>query len=86
MKSGTELIRQQTIDQSVARHPVQSVKTGTRDGDIEMRLPAAAKRLCSGMMGMTGAVIVDFQTGRCQFPLKDGCNPLPSGGWRRGRP
>lgn len=85
MQPGAELLGQQTIDQPMARHPVQSVKPRTCDGDIEMRLPSAPKSFRPGMMGMTGAVILDFEHRGRQFPSKDRLDPFPSGGVRRGR-
>lgn len=80
MQPGTELLGQQSIDQPVARHPVQPIKSRARDGDIEMRLPSTPKGLRPGMMGMTGAVILDLECRGRQFPSKDRLDPFPSGG------
>lgn len=85
MQSGAELLSQQTIDQPMARHPVQSVKPRTCDGDIEMRLPTAPKSFRPGMMRVTGAVILDLERRGRQFPSKDRLDPFPSGRVRRGR-
>lgn len=83
MQSGAELLSQQTIDQPMARHPVQSVKPRTCDGDIEMRLPSAPKSFRPGMMGMTGAVILDFELRGREFALEDRLDPFASGSVRR---
>lgn len=85
MQSGAEFLSQQTIDQPMTCHPVQSVKPRTCDGDIEMRLPTAPKSFRPGMMRVTGAVILDFEHRGRQFPSKDCLDPFPSGGVRRGR-
>lgn len=85
MQSGAEFLGQQTIDQPMACHPVQSVKPRTCDGDIEMRLPTAPKSFRPGMMGMTGTVILDLERRGRQFLSKDRLDPFPSGGVRRGR-
>ncbi|GBR42792.1 hypothetical protein AA3990_0206 [Gluconobacter roseus NBRC 3990] len=61
MEPGTELPGQKAIHQTMTRHPVQTIKTGARDGNIEMRLSATAKRFCTGMMGVPCTVIMDFK-------------------------
>lgn len=80
MQTGTEFFRQQVIDQPVPRHPVQSVKTRTRDGDVEMRFASAAEGFGSGVMGVSGAVILDFELCRGQSLLEEGRNPFASAG------
>lgn len=85
MQSGAEFLSQQTINQPMARHPVQSVKPRTCDGDIEMRLSTAPKSFRPGMMRVTGAVILDLERRGRQFPSKDRLDPVPSGRVRRGR-
>lgn len=78
MKARTELSGQKSIDQPVTGHPVQAIETGARDGNIEMRLSATAKRLCTGMMGVPCTVIMNFELARCKFTLKDFRDPVPS--------
>ena len=85
MQTGTEFFRQQVIDQPVPRHPVQSVKTRTRNGDVEMRLASTTERLGSGVMSMAGAVILDFELCGGQSLLKKDCNPFASTGGLCGR-
>ncbi len=85
MQAGAELLRQQVIDQPVPRHPVQSVKTRTRNGDVEMRLASTTEGLGSGVMGMAGAVILDFELCGGQSLLKKDCNPFASTGGLCGR-
>ena len=85
MQTGTEFFRQQVIDQPVPRHPVQSVKTRTRNGDVEMRLASTTEGLGSGVMGMAGAVILDFELCGGQSLLKKDCNPFASTGGLCGR-
>lgn len=78
MEPRTELPGQKAIDQPVTGHPVQAIKTGARDGDIEMCLTAISKRFCPGMMGVPGTVIMNFELARCKFTLKDFRDPVPS--------
>ena len=78
MQTGTEFFRQQVIDQPVPRHPVQSVKTCARDGDIEMRLASTTEGLGAGVMGVAGAVILDFELCGRQSLLKEDGNPFAS--------
>lgn len=85
MQAGLELPGQQPIDEPVPRHPVQPVKTRTGNGDVEMRLPPVTQSLCTGMMGMTGAVILDFELRGREFALEDHLDPFASGEMRRGR-
>lgn len=85
MQPGLELPGQQPVDEPVPRHPIQPVKTRSGNGDVEMRLPSAAKSLCTGMMGMTRTVIVDFELRGREFALEDRLDPFASGGGRRGR-
>jgi len=85
MQSGAEFLSQKIIDQPMARHPVQSIKPRACNGDIEMRLPAAAKSFRPGVMGVTGAVILDLDRRGQQFPSKDRLDPFPSSAMRRGR-
>lgn len=84
MQAGTELSAQQIIDQPVPRHAVQSVKPCACDGDVEMRLSPAAKRFRPGVMGVAGAVIMDFELCGREFFLKEGRNPFASAGGRCG--
>ncbi len=85
MQSGAELLRQQVIDQPVPRYPVQSIKTRARNGDIEMRFASPPQSLGSGMMGMAGAVIMDFEICGCQSLLQEDRNPFASAGRLCGR-
>ncbi len=85
MKTGAEFFRQQVIDQPVPCHPVQSVKTRACDGDVEMRLTSATEGFGSGMMGVAGAVILDFELCGRQSLLKKDCNPFASAGGLCGR-
>ena len=84
MESGTELPGQKAIDQAMTGHPVQAIKTGARDGNIEMRLSTTAKRLCPGMMGVPCTVIMNLELARCKFTLKDFRDPVPSAVWLGG--